>query len=102
MENNPLNPVMEQSSVNLEEDLASAITSEPDDLSFVMAEESIQHIQQAQVASDVMTQSKYAQVIFKRFSGKNSVYLLVKISLSFDEFFSFSKNESFFLCRLYS
>ena len=87
MENNPLNPVMEQSSVNLEEDLASAITSEPDDLSFVMAEESIQHIQQAQVASDVMTQSKYAQVIFKRFSGKNSVYLLVWISLSFDEFF---------------
>ena len=63
MENNPLNPVMEQSSVNLEEDLASAITSEPDDLSFVMAEESIQHIQQAQVASDVMTQSKYAQVL---------------------------------------
>ena len=87
MENNPLNPVMEQSSVNLEEDLASAITSEPDDLSFVMAEESIQHIQQAQVASDVMTQSKYAQVIFTRFSGKNSVYLLVWISLSFDEFF---------------
>ena len=92
MENNPLNPVMEQSSVNLEEDLASAITSEPDDLSFVMAEESIQHIQQAQVASDVMTQSKYAQVIFKRFSGKNSVYLLVWISLSFDEFlFVFKK-----------
>ena len=87
MENNPLNPVMEQSSVNLEEDLASAITSEPDDLSFVMAEESIQHIQQAQVASDVMTQSKYAQVIFTRFSGKKSVYLLVWISLSFDEFF---------------
>ena len=62
MENNPQNPVMEQSSANLEEDLASAITSEPEDLSFVMAEESIQHIQQAQIASDVMTQSKYAQV----------------------------------------
>ena len=63
MENNPQNPVMEQSSANLEEDLASAITSEPEDLSFVMAEESIQHIQQAQIASDVMTQSKYAQVL---------------------------------------
>ena len=64
MENNPQNPVMEQSSANLEEDLASAITSEPEDLSFVMAEESIQHIQQAQIASDVMTQSKYAQVLW--------------------------------------
>ena len=64
MENNPQNPVMEQSSANLEEDLASTITSEPEDLSFVMAEESIQHIQQAQIASDVMTQSKYAQVLW--------------------------------------
>ena len=62
MENNPLNPVMEQSSANLEEDLASAITSDPEDLSFVMADESIRHIQQAQTSSDVMTQSKYAQV----------------------------------------
>ena len=105
MENNPQTPSLESSTLNLEKDLEDATVESLE--SFVITEE--EDKQDSQIDSDtektnaiqdVMTQSKYAQVLISIclcFLMKKFQFLFYKFSFEFHHtflFFSYFKHDS--------
>ena len=110
MENNPQTPSLESSTLNLEKDLEDATVESLE--SFVITEE--EDKQDSQIDSDtektnaiqdVMTQSKYAQVLISIclcFLMKKFQFLFYRFSFEFHHiflFFSYYKHDSCHLPR---